>query len=283
MTAILSVLSVTSMVVQNCIFNGVSKKTLTASRHIYKYNSFVYALCVILFGIFLFGESISFYTVGLGLVFGVVTALSNFYRMLALSSGPMHITLLITTSSMIIPTMSGVFFGEAFSLPKLALALVLIGFVFLSTKSTGGGKINKKWILCCLAAFIFQGSIGVIQKIHQSSVHKAEVNVFLFVAFICSAIYCFIRSGYGAKDIKFDGKTIAFAVICGICTYTMNFLNLKLSGMLPSQLFFPVINGSAIVLSSTMSVLLFKEKLSKRQLIGLVGGILTLIGICIVK
>ena len=59
--------------------------------------------------------------------------------------------------------------------------------------------------------------------------------------------------------------------------------NLKLSGLLPSQLFFPVVNGSAIILSSVMSVLLFKEKLTKRQVVGLLGGIISLVAICLVK
>jgi len=63
----------------------------------------------------------------------------------------------------------------------------------------------------------------------------------------------------------------------------MNFLNLRLSGLLPSQLFFPLVNGSAIVLSSLMSVLLFKEHLSKKQTVGLVGGIASLIVMCFVK
>jgi len=82
--------------------------------------------------------------------------------------------------------------------------------------------------------------------------------------------------------IKFRKKHIIFAIVCGVCTYTMNFLNLRLSGLIPSQLFFPIVNGSAIVLSSLMAVVIFKEKLSKKQLIGLVGGIISLIMICIV-
>jgi multidrug transporter EmrE-like cation transporter len=63
----------------------------------------------------------------------------------------------------------------------------------------------------------------------------------------------------------------------------MNYINLKLSGLLPSQLFFPLINGSAIILSSLSSVFIFKESLSKKQVVGLVGGILSLIAICLVK
>lgn len=283
MVALFSVLSITSMVVQNSIYNRVSKKTLTTDGRLYKYNMLSYCVCIVLFGIFMLRENISLYTVLLGLVFGVATALSNLYRMMALSTGPMHITLLVTTSSMIIPTMSGVFFGEEFSLAKLVLVLVLIGFIYMSMNGKGGEKINKKWVLCCFTAFIFQGSIGVLQKVHQSSNHKGEANAFLFVAFVCSAVYCIIRSGKEFKQISFDRATKLFALVCGVCIYTMNFLNLKLSGMLPSQLFFPLINGSTIILCSVMSVVVFKERLSKKQLFGLVGGILTLIGICLVK
>ena len=174
MITLLSTLSISSMVVQNSIFNHVCKKNLTTDRHVYKYNMYVYLMCIVLFGAFLFGESISLYTIILGFVFGVVTALSNFYKMRALSDGPMHITLLVTTSSMIIPTMSGVFFGEVFSLPKLALVIVLIFFIYLSISNKGEGKVNKKWILYCTLAFVFQGSIGVLQKIHQTSSHKTS-------------------------------------------------------------------------------------------------------------
>ena len=203
--------------------------------------------------------------------------------MRSLSTGPMHITLLITTSSMIIPTMSGLFFGERFSILKLALVLILIGFLYLSLDSKkGDAKANRHWLFFCALAFVFQGSIGVLQKIHQSSPHKDEASAFLFVAFICSLLYSRIRAKKSYRELQFTKKHVLLAVICGLCTYSMNFLNLKLSGMLPSQLFFPLVNGSAIVLSSLLSVLLFKERLTGRQLVGLCGGIACLVGICLV-
>ena len=85
------------------------------------------------------------------------------------------------------------------------------------------------------------------------------------------------------KKLQFTKKQLILALLCGVCTFGMNFLNLRLSGLLPSQLFFPVINGSAIVLSSFMSLLFFKEKLSRKQTVGLCGGILALVAICLVK
>lgn len=271
------------MVLQNCILNNVCKKDLQTSDHVYRFNILTYAVCILFFGLLALSGGISIFSVCMGLLFGVVTAFSNYYKMLSLSNGPMHITLLITTSSMIIPTMSGVFFGESFSIPKLCVVFVLIFFIYLSLEKKEDSKTNKRWLLFCSLAFIFQGSIGVLQKIHQSSPHKEETGAFLFVAFLCSLIYSHVRAKKSFQELNFTKKHLVFALVCGICTFGMNFLNLRLSGLLPSQLFFPVVNGSAIVLSSLVSVLLFKERLTKKQIIGLCGGIVALIAICLVK
>lgn len=276
------IVSISSTVLANCLSNSVCKKELKTNSQIFKFNIISYMVCIALLAIGMIGGQISLFTLVLGLIFGVVTALSKLYSMLALTKGPMHITLLITTSSMIIPTMSGIFFGEKFSLLKFIFVLILIGFIYLSLDTTKGGEMNKKWFLFCMLAFFSQGTIGVLQKIHQNSQYKSETTGFLLVAFICSFIYSFIMSKKDATPIKFQKKYMVIAVIFGICTYVMNVLNLKLSGIIPSQLFFPLVNGSTIVLSSTLSVVLFKEHISKKQTIGLIGGILSLIAICLV-
>jgi len=281
MTTAFLILSISSVVLQNGIFNSVCKKHLKTNDDIYKFNIFVYAVCILIFGILTLNGSLSLYTVLLGVLFGVVTALSNLYKMLALSKGPMHITLLITTSSMIIPTLSGVFFGEKFSLFKILFVLILIYFIYLSIGKSKEGKINKSWGIYCLLAFILMGSIGIIQKIHQTSSHKSEISGFLFVSFFISLIISGLRVK-DKKNFKDKKNLIPLAMICGGCTFGMNYINLKLSGLLPSQLFFPLINGSAIILSSLMSMIVFKERLSKKQTVGLVGGIICLIAICLV-
>ncbi len=281
-TVFLIATSISSIVLQNCLFNNACKTKLKTAKHINSFNMIVYSVCVLIFGLLLLKEKLSVFTILLGLIFGVVTMLSNFYKMIALSNGPMHITLLITTSSMIIPTMSGIFFGEVFSVAKLCMVFLLIVFIYLSFQKSSETKINKKWIFYSALAFIFQGTVGVLQKIHQSSIHKTEISGFLFISFICAMVFCILRNKGVDKTISLSKLTVFIGLICGGCTFGMNYINLKLSGSLPSQLFFPLVNGSAIVISSLMSVILFKERLSKRQTIGLVGGIVSLISICLV-
>lgn len=96
-TISLIVTSITTVVLQNCLFNNFCKTKLKTARHVNLFNIIVYSVCILIFELLLLKEKLSLFTVLLGLLFGVVTALSNFYKMVALSNGPMHITLLVTT------------------------------------------------------------------------------------------------------------------------------------------------------------------------------------------
>ncbi|MBR2885502.1 MAG: EamA family transporter [Clostridia bacterium] len=282
MTVFFLILSIMSTVAQNCIFNKVSKKELSTNNHIYYFNTFISLVCIFLFGILLLREKMSLFTALIGIIFGVMTALRNVYNMQTLANGPMNITILITTSSTIIPTLSGVFFGEPFSIMKLIAVIFLIGFIYISLDKDSNTKINKKWIVFATLTFLTQGTIGVLQKVHQTSVYKNEASGFLFIAFILAYIYNRLRMKGNVKELNFQRKHILFAYICGLCTFCMNYLNLKLSGILPSQLFFPLVNGGSMVLNQIMAVLIFKEIPTKKQLVGLVGGICSLIAICLV-
>lgn len=282
MIVFLVFLSILSVVYKNCVTNMLCKINLKTSNDINSFNAVSYIICILIFGVLLISEQISWFTVVVALLFGVVTAVSSMYNMLALSTGPMHITLLIVTSSMIIPTLSGVFFGEKFSILKLIACLVLIGFIYLSLDKGKDRKVNKKWYLFCVLAFIMQGAIGVIQKIHQNSQYKNETSGFLFVTFLCSIIFVVFKNRGKVQIITFGKRNLIYAVVCGLCVVVMNYINLKLSGILPSQLFFPLINGSCIVLSSLASIIVFKEKLNSKQFVGLIGGILSLVAICLV-
>ena len=282
MNYLLLIISVFSMIAHNGLSNSACKQKLKKVGDLHYFNMLMYLVCVVLFALMAIGKGISFYTAGMGILFGVVTMLAGFYKLLALSRGPMHITILITTSSMIIPALSGVvLFDEAFSAMKLVAIVALLFFIYLSSKTGGEQRISKKWFLYCALSFLFQGAIGVLQKVHQSSSHKDELFAFLVLSFLCSLTLSAWNARRGEREVKFGGGLYGMAFVCGICTFTMNFLNLRLSGVLPSQLFFPVVNGGALIFTSLCAVLIFKEKMSRRQMIGLIGGIAALIGVCV--
>ncbi len=287
---ILIALSILSGVGINAFQNGFGKSNSKNSADINFYNTLMFAVCVLVFGVLAFlSAKISLYTVILGIAFGAFTTFQQYYKVVALANGPMHITVLIITASMLIPTLSGpILFPESekFSILKLTFAAFLVFFIYLSGKieeSTGDKKkAGGKWLFSVAVAFLCQGLIGVMQKVHQSSEYKDELFAFLAISFVFSFIFSLVKSRGCEIKSSFTRKTYLSAVVCGVFTFAVNFINLKLSGEIPTQIFFPLINGSNIIFTALLAVFFFKEKMSKRQLVGVVGGMLCLIAIVLV-
>ena len=73
---------------------------------------------------------------------------------------------------------------------------------------------------------------------------------------------------------------LGIMVAGGVCVAVNNKLNLYLSGVMDSAVFFPIVNGGGLVLATLAAVLLFREKLSKKQWIGVAFGIASVVFLC---
>ena len=69
-----------------------------------------------------------------------------------------------------------------------------------------------------------------------------------------------------------EGNTIGTAL--------NNKLNLLLSGMMDSAVFFPIVNGGPLLLTTLSSFLIFKEKPTLRKCVGILPGILSVLLLC---
>lgn len=242
-----------------------------------------------------FGTS-SVFTIVFGVFFGAVTALQGITNIAALQVGPMSYTSVIISFSTLISALSGaMFFNESLSWAHiLGIALMLASFV-LAAKSDGDEKkANSKWLFLCLIAFAATGAIGIMQKVHQSSEYRSELNAFLIIAFISSAIFCSIFASLlkrrecrlaDAKEKENKSKKpfwllLGIMLVSGACGAVNNKFNLYLSGVMDSAVFFPIVNGGGLVLTTFAAVLLFREKLSKKQWVGVVFGIASVVFLC---
>ena len=106
----LMILSVCSTVLNNALRNYVGKSFSNTSIAVKKFQLCSFLVCFLVFAVFACFESFSFFSLLLGILFGIMIYASTHFQILALSNGPMHITVLITTSSMLIPTLSGCVF-----------------------------------------------------------------------------------------------------------------------------------------------------------------------------
>lgn len=233
----------------------------------------------------------SLYTVFLGILFGLATGLCAILSMIALKSGPLSYTNVIVSCAMVIPALSGmVLYGESVTaLQFVGIGLMVVSFVCAVDGDNGSSGASLKWLLLCIGAFICSGSVGVMQKLHQNSVYKDELGVFLVVAFLASAVFSLALMFY-YRNVRGEPITVArppkrtkfivISLISGIGFALVNQINMYLAGVIDAIIFYPVINGASMILTSAAGILMWKEKLSKRQWFGLIVGGVAIILLC---
>lgn len=239
-------------------------------------------------------ERLSLFTVGLGLLFGLIMTGQGIAMLKALEIGPMSYTTVIVSFSTLISALSGVaFFGESIGVWQwVGIALMLASFLLAVKEDSQEKSASFRWLIFCGITFLCTGGIGLMQKIHQMSSYKAEINAFLIVAFVSACLGSCLAGLWISKKEKTtflehdeNGKVrwvlVAIALFSGIVTAINHKLNLYLSGVMDSAVFFPIVNGGGLVLTTVAAVLLFKEKLTKRQWLGVAIGILSVLCLCL--
>jgi len=244
-----------------------------------------------------FKIKVSLYSFIFGLLFGASTMLFTYFQKKASTIGPWSYTNVIISLSTVFTALSGfLFFDEKITFIKIiGIILMLFCFAFANKKDSDDDnkKGNMKWFIITILAMLFSVAIGYIQKIHQSSNYSAELYCFLITAFTFMAILSFImflieRKKENKKNLEMkemNKKTILFfafsVIIAGVGTAFENTINLYLSGVMSSIVFFPLINGIPLIVSILVSFIIFKEKLSKFQWIGLSLGLISILLLCL--
>ena len=238
--------------------------------------------------------SISVYTIIMAVLFGIITALQQITNSAALGLGPWSYTSVIISMSTVITALSGaLFFHETVRITQVFGIVLMVVCLILSVKKEEGEKKKKsmRWFVISLISCVCSGGVGIMQKVHQSSEHKDELTMFLIIAFICSFLFSCANLAVSKlrkkteaplfdKKIKFPLLGVIF-VFGGIGIALNNLINLYLSGVVDSAVFFPIVNGGGLVLITIASLVLFKEKLSAKQWVGMGFGIAATVMLCV--
>ena len=235
--------------------------------------------------------TLSIFSVLLGLWLAVCCSCSIFVLTKAYETGPVTYTSVIIALSAIIPTFSGLFlFGEAVT-PIQYAGVVLMAICLVLSVDTGkehkAKKANAKWLIYCAVGFVFSGSVGVIQKIHQNSAaHKAEMPALLLTAFLVSSVISAtgLLTQVKSKPDKSipeyavnSKKFIIYPIITGAFWGVNHVINLPLAHIIPSVVFFPLVNLSPTILLALYAVIIYGERMSRRRWVGLIVGFLSVI------
>ena len=94
------------------------------------------------------------------------------------------------------------------------------------------------------------------------------------LAFVYAVAYGKVACGNEQKKVILN----IFPVCAGLCFGLVSILNTLLAGRLPSAVIFPTLNVGVMMMCLIFGMIIFKERLNKKQTIAFCLGILTFQG-----
>ena len=216
--------------------------------------------------------------------FSITYSLAVVGSILAIKTGPLSLSSLVTSYSLIIPTFYGIIvLGEPTKLMLyVGIVLLVISIFFVNMEKKGEEKkITLKWILCALLSFLANGACSTVQKVQQLDFNGLYKNESMIIALAISSVLLFISAFIiEGKEVKtVIKKGFWFYALCGVANAVTNYFTILLATRMPASITFPVLSAGGIVLAAIISVFGFKEKLSKMQWVGMILGIASIVAL----
>lgn len=262
------------MSVQNVLKKAFNKKKPDGGVMIF---SAVTVLFAALFFVATAGYPLNFTVEILPYAFGFAACYcaAAIFSLMAINTGSLSLTSLAISYSLLIPTVFGLIFwgDEATPFFFIGLVLLVVSLLLINSKD-GEVKITPKWAILVLIAFVGNGLCSTIQN-GYAKIHSTGNSEFMIIALATVFVTMLVLSLF--KERAIIKPTVKsgwyFMAICGIANGAVNLFVIMLSPLMNASLMFPLISAGGIVLTSLVSILLYKERLTLQQYIGMILGI----------
>lgn len=258
------------------------------------FNGIMFLTVALLFIPSLIKNSASYQTFIYGIIMGILSVVFQFFYICALKKGKMTLTVIINNFSMLIPvSVSVILFDEAFGLTKaLGTILALMSFCLNIAKekkvsdSEASNKNNLLWLTYTILVFISNGLISVNQKIYSMLTPKLQIFEFVAVAYITAAIISFsawtiISLKTKKSSAKKEPTVIIFGCAAGILLGIFQCLNTFAASVIDGAILYSTYNCGVSLTLTVIGKIIFKEKLSEKQYIGVFIGIAAIVFMCL--
>ena len=221
-----------------------------------------------------------------GLAGGVVLIL---YNVSIIASGRLGSYSFLMISSMfggiLIPLAAGVFFmGESLSVLQLcAVGLMLLALVIMNSRGLTLKDTTGKYLMWCALLFTANGLYGVVMNAQATLLEGRESAEMLVILYGSSAVLSVGKefvSGRGSqlkKGFRMGRGAFIMLLICCVSAALAARLLLWVLARMDSGILYTVENGGVLTLSILYSILLFKEKPSAWQILGMLMAVASVI------
>ena len=224
-----------------------------------------------------FVKELYVYSFGFALSYGAAIL----FLFLAIKHGSLALTTLVMSYSLIIPALVGlVVYDEKASVSLfIGLALLCISLALINNKGEEKTIINIKWIVYVLLAFFGNGMCSTVQQMQQRKFGGEYKSEFMIAALLMIVIMMVVLLMVFERKIFFKAlrSGFVFPVISGAANGAVNLFVMLMLALVPASVMFPLISAGDIVVTSAISVLFYKEKLTKRQLVGILFGVAAIV------
>ena len=207
-----------------------------------------------------------------------------YFTFVAYKHGPYGLTRLFSGFYLLFTISYGIIFLKEPTtiMTYVGIVLVIVAMILINYKKEDGGEkksFSIKWLLCVLISLTANGFIGIITRMQQIRFDDACSSEFQFISFgggfVLLALLGLIvdrdKLGYVMK------KGSLYGLGAGVLNGAKNFLTLVIYLYLPLSIISPVKMGLSIIGSFAVAFICYKEKYTKKQLLGVAVGAVAII------
>ena len=221
------------------------------------------------------------------IIAGVSYATAYVTTCLALKEGSFVLTGLVISYSVLVTVIQGLILGESLKiLGWIGLILILCSLYLVKGDDKGDTvKVTKKWLIYVIIDFIAAGLCGIMARQQQldfqaiTGVKGIYDNEYMIATLGISALILltigFIKERKDSAYILRHGTLYAMGV--GVSNGACNLLTLYVYTLLPMSVIAPLCSGFGILISFLFAKLIYHEKFTVLQYIGVVLGAIALI------
>ena len=184
--------------------------------------------------------------------------------------------------SMIIPIIIGIILlNEEVTFNKiLGISFAFIA-IFLSSIGDRKYSLNKNHLIIIVLLFIGQGlADGILNWAQEFILNGSNMNLFFAVTFLAAGFsgLLFLFFKLSSQKVKIESKSIIWGIVLGIPNYLtlLYFVKSLKSELFSSSEIFPIINIGVIIFCTILSIILFRERVSIYNWLGVILGVFSI-------
>lgn len=200
------------------------------------------------------------------------------------------ITTALNKMAVVIPVLVGVFYlgqRDSIILKAIGILLAIISFLLILFKENGDNRLKLKSLLLPLSVFLVSGLIDTSMEVvnHKYVNTENPQELFLMGIFATASLLGIVtilfdlKKNRNTSELSF--KPIIWGSVMGIFNFLVSKMILVNVGLMGGSVVFPVHNASVVMLTALAGVLFFKEHFTKKQWIGVVVAIVSVLMIAV--